>query len=175
MKLNEVLRTKMKLDDYIEHLTKEEKVELLGRGFAGHVFQHPTMKDVAVKVVHGDDENYLKFARWAKKNSHNPFVPKIHGIENVVDDDGDKYVIIFMEKLQSMSLAAYKRFVEDDLGADAEELTGADIEIAARETEDGDLRQVLKFLLKFDDALDLHDDNFMLRGKQVVFTDPLAV
>lgn len=172
--LSEVVNTKTKLKDYVLQLTDKYKIKLLGRGVGGHVFQHPTMPDVAVKVCTAKDVNYMKYAKYCMKHSLNPWVPKIMHIEDVANSSGD-YHIVFMEKLRSISMREFSEFLEDVLSIDHLKPTDDEIhDAASMKHGDSDLQSLLRYLVSFDDALDFTAQNFMKRGKQIVFVDPLG-
>lgn len=178
MRLDELVITGRNRSNYVRHLKDTLNIEHLGAGFSADVFAHPVDANIAVKVVDDGDITYLKYVDWIKQHPNNPFVPKIYGVEDVKiaqpDDEEVGYKIIFMEKLRNMSQVAYERFIMKTFGTPAEDLTEDDVKQQTEIELDLDLKELLEFITSFEDSTDFHSGNFMLRGNQVVFVDPLA-
>lgn len=182
------------LNSYVKRL-KKLGIKTLGRGQYADVFQHPTMPDVVVKLLTDNDPCYEAYVEFSRK-TRNKYTPKILDVVSAdqafdvkgKDDLGDLR-LVFMEKLEPLH---YNRFI--DFGEHVGKLAGFksrfDIESALMDVEtwikvskqkvDPDLAKLAKFLVKINKTgvkgsqLDLHDGNMMVRGTQVVITDPFA-
>jgi hypothetical protein len=183
MKVKELL-TEEPLAAYVSRLAKEHGIKELGSGMFSKVFQHPKLGDVVVKVVSNKDRNFIRYLTWAIEHQDNPFVPKLLDIHSHGARRKDKFTIVFMEKLKRPSHANLSAKLDKLFGVDnvLDSLESARIATnqvvlrkALRNKElDPNLREVLKYLLdEHGEDLDMHDGNFMLRGGQVVFIDPV--
>lgn len=151
---------------YVRRL-RDLGIEQLGHGYYSHVFQHPQLPDIAIKVVDSEDFMYLRWARWSKLHPGNAFMPVIESIIQYQD-----YALVFMEKLERIHDMEYDTFLAD-IGWPGG-FNSTNIESARDDVHSDDLRLVLYFLARYKGFLDLHPNNFMQRGHQIVFSDPLA-
>jgi hypothetical protein len=156
---------------YVNRL-KKLGLEHIGDGFNADVFQHPTMPDVAVKVVDAVDRQHFNFTRWSMKHSWNPWVPKFHSIQMIDVVNSTAYGIIFTERLDRIGGYEYTQFTRDFFDTDPEFLCVDSVREALHQVDSDDLRTLLNFLLRKPHSLDLHQENFMKRGDQIVFVDP---
>lgn len=159
-------------DHYIKRL-KGMGIEQLGNGFCANVFQHPTMPDIAVKVVEATDRQFFKFLHWSKRHYWNSWVPKFYDVTMVDVVNNKGYGIIFLERLEKIGDAEFQLFLEDTLFCTKKSLTVTCLERAVNMVHDDDLRSVLHFILVRSKGMDLHQGNFMKRGEQIVFVDPV--
>lgn len=187
MKLQELLLEE-KFDAYVKRLKDTLNVTRLGKGAWGQVFQHPKMPNVAVKVFHSDPK-YNRFIRWAQKHQNNRFIPKVIDVVDVNSNDG-KMSIVFFEKLTPATDTAVKKElnrIRKILGISAigrqfknfNAFTPAEWEQMAEQTKDADLAEFAQWMVanvtsRKKPTIDLHNKNVMLRGSQLVFTDPAA-
>lgn len=198
MKVQELLREES-LHDYLTRLVSREGIKRLGGGAFSQVFQHPQFHNVVAKVYSGKDTLFAKYVQWCLKHQNNPYVPKI--IEEVVYHDPDpkakikSYRIVFMQKMMKIKTwAAFVAAFALALGLDAtnndekeiiDELMADKYDMfilitavkRAFELGKGDKHfvEVWKHILSYGVwNIDLHQGNIMLRGKQLVFTDPVA-
>jgi hypothetical protein len=200
MKLFE-LKTKQSQDEYLKFLAdKQIKALKNGRGTFGDVFQHPTMSDIVVKVFTERDHAYREWYHFCSQNKSNPFVPKFFGnirdfeFFNSDEDEYDDYSIVFMEKLRAMNHKQFNKFWNDVCGPELSrkltsgtfnfESTWFDSDEALRDLEtimdanvikDDNLFAVIDMIRGSNRLIDLKPDNLMLRGNQIVFTDPIAM
>ena len=130
----------------------------VGSGKYASVFINPKYK-YAVKVFM-KDAAYLRWIDFAIKNQKNPYVPKIRG--KVVKITPLVYAIR-LEKLTSYSYAgggdfmkAYSKWKNDP----------------SYKSGDSNIDDVLAHFEKNKRLLDIHGENLMMRGKQVVVIDP---
>ena len=149
----------------------------LGEGAFGKVFQHPADRDIAVKIVRRDDAN-RRWLKFCQSHQDNPFLPKLYGV-NTLDVEDSKYAYaVFMEKLKPAPLYKFVSFSEDI--ADSLRKEGHPVspksfwKDCANFSKDNNLKEVATFFAKALGRLDISMHNVMLRGKQIVFVDPLA-
>lgn len=163
----------------------------IGHGIAGTVYEHPTNPKVVVKVTTGKaDDADIKWLRWCKQN-RNPWAVKVLKIKPLPTKE--PAFAIYMERLEpatkqqvdnalqysgaagrSIGACLYPkgthwRFVPDFNG-DTSRVANKDI---------GEVLGVIyKLTRKVNGRLkgttDMKPDNFLLRGTQVVFVDPIA-
>ena len=167
---------------YVARLSKVHGLKALGAGMFSKVFQHPTLPSVVVKVVCSKDRNYLQYLHWASKRQDNPYVPRLYDIFTY-GQGCNRYSIIFMEKLRAVPHSRLwpkldklfaQRDVLDWLDPDAPGTVRKLLRRTIRTTNDENLREVCKYVLEHHGSnTDMHHGNFMLRGSQVVFTDPV--
>lgn len=189
MKVSHLLekKTNQSMGGYIDSLLKQ-KIKKLGHGSFSNVFAHPSHANVAVKVFVADDWDYREWVKFAQKNQDNPYVPKIFGDikffepddfdldksnEQDFDFGGSDFGIVFMEKLAPMSVSQWKKFwkyASNESVTDHIHWATVAEAIIRHKKSDPDLVKVLKAI---GDRQDIRRPNLMLRGEQVVFTDPM--
>lgn len=171
--------------NFVYNLQKNSyDVTVMGEGFFAIVFERPGGRDV-YKLFTAKDHGYLKYLQYVKANQHNPHVPKIYGglmklnmPMNSSSFQGREWYIVRMEKLknyagQHPSLNLMKRYIDDyppDFNSDQELIEFRD--------EYPELTEVLDWIArnrhKDGVNLDLHGQNVMMRGRDVVITDPFS-
>lgn len=132
----------------------------LGSGFFGITFSGG--KQPYVLKIYSPDDGYDSWVKFCLKHQHNPYIPKFKA--RPVQITGTRYKAIRMESLTRVRTGdgTYKKFMTDLIDA----YDGL--------SKDKHLTEIAVFLKMFGSEDDLHDENIMLRGKQVVITDPLA-
>jgi hypothetical protein len=142
-----------------------------------------------------DQQMFVIWAKYCKKNENNPFLPKFSGFEKFIFDD-HTYVQIRMEKLVHLNtrfgyaLADLARFIEEAYNLD-HILDGADGFPSTNPEQYKDLvkklgQKNLQLLTKtcvdlfrmseqYGWTFDLHDENFMARGNTPIIVDPWVV
>lgn len=186
MKLEASTRLKLTAErygEYLERLTDDLNVKSLGSGAFAEVFQHPTLKNVVVKVLR-KDPNYLRYAEFCRARPRNPWLPKIAAITPVQIVGSPHAHLVFLEKLNRGTLRAIrelKKSLTKDYGLpvtadDKSWFTAKGWRNLAERTKDKGLAEFALFAgdPKNHRRLDLHEGNLMLRGTQLVFTDPLS-
>ena len=154
--------------EYTKRLEKQLKLQVLGQGAFGKVFQHPTMPKVAVKIVKRDPANQ-KWLTFCKDHQSNPYVPKLYGVNTLVLDDSKSAYAVFMEKLKPITDSDHDAVHQYQL---LTKFSGTAQELGKW---DPDLASVLDFLRSSKGHhLDLNFSNVMVRGKHLVVTDPLS-
>lgn len=173
--------------EYVTRLVRNLHLIKLGKGGNSTVFQHPRDPTVAVKVFNTYDEYFLEYFEWVRKNQRNVFAPKLKGKATVYTRKNSPGIgIVFMERLKPLTAAEEKRWTQLLISNIAtkyldgyDTLSSLDNEFDVRElatqTEvPKDVRDLFSLFLKNKSHLDLNRANAMLRGDQLVFTDPLA-
>lgn len=173
----------------------------LGGGSFVNVYTHPNM-DYVLKVFHKLDYGYLAFLRYVLANQGNPTLPRIIGIPKKLNTNrgpgttshsiGEWY-FVRMEKLEPLDISiasdffggmvqfasrmAMNRVRTDD--PNPKLAPGTLKRIRAWEAQHPDLAETIRGIRelipdsdKF--GFDLHDENLMRRGDQIVITDPLS-
>lgn len=176
------------VQEYIDRI-QELGIKSLGSGGFGQVFQHPTMPNVVVKLIHNDDPGYMKYVKFCTgPGKGNPYCPKILQVVEAKDafdtskrigEDLANLSLVFMEKLKPIELQQYRKFVEQ-----MQALMGFPDYLSDRvgwlrlskQTKDKDLAKVAKFIYttSADTDIDMHKGNVMKRGQQWVITDPFS-
>ena len=151
----------------------EYKFYKKSEGMYAHIFVHPTYPYV-LKVFNAADEGYKIWFKFSKENQDNPFVPKIKGGLVKITDDAYacrlEELDPFVDNLNDISKIFWGVFLETDgfvnnVSYIIHKSFGQDIYVDA----------VLKNFMAFRKTygmLDMHQDNIMLRGDQLVIIDP---
>lgn len=172
--------------EYVKRLIKDLKIKQIGEGAYSQVFQHPKLKNIVVKLVLHDEE-YLKFARFAMDNPKNPWLPRIAAIEPIKFDgfrlsNSSNSYLVFLEKLQPASFELQKSLIwklvdtyELHIHASIHKwFSKSSWKKLALNSKDPGLAQFAAFAAKNFNQLDINSENVMARGRQLVFTDPIA-
>lgn len=157
--------------EYTQRLEQQLKIKLLGEGEFGKVYQHPTMPDVAVKIVRRDPAN-RDWWRFANTQSTNPWVPRVYGVHNIELDDSTSGFAVFMEKLEPMQAMGWEGVRDFFFPFDV--YNPKLWRVFAAHTKDKHLAVVADYLGKTRYKLDVSRKNVMLRGHQPVFVDPVV-
>ena len=137
-------------------LLKSKGFSKLGSGKYGSVFGNP--KYPYVLKVFMKDSAYLRWIKFAMDNKDNPYVPEIRG--KVVKITPMIYAIR-LEKLTPGTFSgpfaqAYSKWQKD----------------SSYKSDDKNIQDVLDYFAKNKKLLDLHGENIMMRGNQLVVIDP---
>lgn len=177
----EWFETDMDYSDYIDYLIHEKSLRDLGEGCWGTVFEHPTDKNIVVKVFDREDNAYFAYLKWAVENQSNVYAPKIYSAH-----ESDSIGIVFMERLEPLGPKQFKNFSETHFKLDtlrrsyvsSATLMDNTLLSTVAYKESPDFRSLLRFLMDVARdgryVVDLHDGNAMMRGNQVVVTDPIC-
>jgi hypothetical protein len=139
----------MKLPEYFA----KYGFEFLGSGKYGSVFGNPRYPFI-IKVFM-KDAAYMKWIEFCNRNKNNPYCPKFKG---KVIKISDNFFAIRVEKLTPTVSSAYKEF---------------SLALKTGEADyDKDLKTVVDFLNDNKSLLDMHSENVMMRGNQLVVIDP---
>ena len=155
--------------------------ELIVMGFTSHgagcfatVFSHPDYPWVFKLFV--ADAAYVRFLNYARQHQDNPYMPKFKG--SYMKITPETYVIR-MEKLSPIESEKFKDFIERVIFlTDKKSLNNPEVQDDLKQVEQQfpGLIDILHDLadLPGGNIFDLHSGNFMLRGNQLVITDPLV-
>lgn len=164
--------------EYIEDL-RDLGYKVIGEGASSIVFDHPADAGTVVKVVK-NDYAYRAFVQFCQKNRGNKWLPKIIQVKSVVFDDAPEGFVVFLEKLHRVSAEPVYSFREHlkttyklKSAKDAEWFVRSSWGTLSREAPN-ELAIVARFLTANHKLLDLYWQNFMRRGTQLVFNDPVA-
>ena len=179
------MRTTESFEDYIDRL-EELGIECIGEGAYACVFQHPTLKNIVVKVFKTKDVEFAKYLKFCRTHQHNPYVPKIYGHHR----SSTEYEIVFLERLKRVRVwQAVSRLVSKQFTLTKEQAKNLKSAFMMPEPETfRELNKLVKSRAANPDfeefwnhirthgprRLDFHPGNMMLRGKQLVFTDPVG-
>lgn len=156
----------------------------LGSGLYGTVYGCKD-RDVVYKIGEvGTNDGYLAYiSAMSELKQHNPFLPKIYGVRFIKDKRGREYFVVAMERLTALRAHEY------DCAEFLKEMTiyGSDTVVGSAAKKIGikvnvpkELVQAIKVVRRAKELAgrsvywDMHYGNFMMRGKQIVITDPLA-
>jgi len=158
--------------------------KLIGYGMMAKVYSHPGL-DYVLKVFNKDD-GYQQFWKLACQYNNNPHFPKFRGkLMQIVPN----IYAVRMEKLQKATInnigispEAISKFMNNYIidNTDNYEYYNLDQKLLEKITSYIEetqplLLEALDLLKKYDafeDTLDLHDENFMMRNNTIVITDP---
>lgn len=137
------------LSDYF----KEHGFKLLGSGKYANVYgndSYPFVLKVFMK-----DSAFFKWMLFCAQNKNNPYCPKFKGKVVTLSDN---FFAIRVEKLTPVSYDEYQKL--DDI------LSGR------IPPKDEHLEKIMAYLNANKNILDMHSENAMMRGKQIVIVDP---
>lgn len=159
---------------------KKQGIQELDRGSFGSVFQHPKDRDVVVKLVSRDDA-YMSYVHLCHDNPSNRWLPTVLDVDYIVLKNGSAVNLVFLQRLDPASdRDVVKAFTEIAPWAEQNRfslrcrLSFPEWKNAVRMATDPDTKKLVQFLTQHFNRLDLWTRNFMLRGSQVVFNDPLT-
>lgn len=168
----------MDMWDYKEFL-HSKGIKAKGSGGFGTVYQHPTHKNIVVKVWDSDDYGYESWVKFCTKNQKNPLIPKIYH-----HSEHGEFNITMLEKLKPLDEVNFwdthwNKHLSPHFDFQPNMKFCSVSQLKAKHKHS---KQILKFLKKntyeHNTNLDLHDENVMWRGKgktrQLVITDPLV-
>jgi hypothetical protein len=172
---------KISAETYREYITRLHDLDykFLGQGAFGTVFEHPTFSNVAVKVVKADSA-YKKYAEFCAAHKSNPWLPKIADLVPVKLDDAPRAYIVFMEKLQPVKPEFIDELRDSMISrfrlrrwSETQWFDRASWRKIASETPPA-FAVIASYFANNLNSVDLTPSNFMRRGNQLVFNDPMA-
>ena len=165
--------------EYVDNLVKNGS-SVVGEGAFSLVFNHPEYNNLVIKVVK-KDARYLEFARFCHKHPRNPWLPRVMSIKELPFDDSRQSYIAVLEKLSKPKVSDVQRMIielkhEYDLKyTDVHHwFTREGWRQVGSQHLDPDFCNVASYLKHHYKELDLSVSNFMARGQQLVFNDPVA-
>ena len=165
---------------FVHKMIKKGKYRRIGSGAYADVYAKSKADKQVIKVGEVKrNKGYLGYLRMlAKQKTHNPFTPKITEVVFYTMRGEDAYFVVKMERLTRLPdrLESVVDWFEEELddrcyGSYALRVLGIQEKLPLN------LKNLLKLLRKAEVAskgrFDMHYGNFMMRGKQIVCTDPL--
>lgn len=162
----------------VRTMAKRHGLEMIGRGKYGLLFRVPG-KDYVLKVYSADDSLYTKWASWCMSNP-SKWVPKFRGSITKISEQLNA---VRMERLDKYTggragsevmanlMVSYK--MVRVIGPTSTYWKKAEAAFPGI-MEDDDFAKLAAFLEGHRDEIDMHEDNLMMRGNQVVIIDTLA-
>lgn len=169
-----------------------------GEGGYATVYVSET-ENFVVKVNDGHfDNNYVDFINFCHRNKSNQHLPKIGQIKKLSKESGDKWFVVFIEKLEPFDIRKvfgvepneYEKILDFffKLINKPSKISNKDvikqlIESGLSETQYtnqlADIGNTVhdfcdQYSIDPKDFLDMHDDNLMMRGNTIVVIDPVA-
>ena len=155
-------------EDVVRYLNK--MLSEIGDGSYSHVFKY---KNRAIKIGRYQDFCWYHFGEYVMKHK-NKHYPKIYRLKAFPDQG---YYMAEMEILESvkysMRYIEYEYPVAYELMVRRHDQVKVDA-ILREESQDSIVKAIKPFTKDKNCFLDLHDGNFMLRGKTLVLNDPIA-
>lgn len=166
---------------------------MLGSGLYGVVFEKPNTNFV-YKLFDAHDDGYLKFLKFVLKNQNNKHVPKVMGQPIRLDFDNRgsgkgvniNAYIVKLERLEETNLSnphhaeQYKLVMGiisslEKIRLNDPMRSGAMNYLNKIETQYPDLVNILEDINDLSPSeMDMHSGNVMMRGNDIVITDPYA-
>lgn len=163
---------------FIEYAEKNGWV-LKGSGSFGSVLHKPG-KDYVYKIYYDDGNTYKQYVKWAFHNQSNPFVPKVGKLIKIPGTD-DVYAnkIEILKPAKGENDLRFKQYIKDGIERTNydnpfvdEDFGLLDYALYSLYETNPDFYELIENVKKFG-ALDMHKDNVMWRGDQLVITDPV--
>lgn len=190
-----------KPDEYIKRLLSLG-MKRIGRGTTSTVFQHPTVPNLVVKIGrfkrNGRTSMAYDWLMFAQSESDNPFLPKISHLQVLHDvelnawefnENGAEMYICMMEKLSPATAADVEKMIADYgiescIVRDPNARPGrvqkmwdvTDNKADIAKIKNHHLRSVIA-TLDYMSSISNNDfavDNLLMRGRQLVFVDPVG-
>lgn len=158
----------------------------IGKGGRGSVYMNPNTKKVL--KVFSRDSQYIKWIEFAKQHQTNPWVPKFRsnliplkkqGNATRTNNEPSDIYGIALEQLTPMPSDSELPFIivvllNNYKDPDWNPSVTSYFKEFKQLLADPQFMEVAEFLSQHPDHVDLATSNLMLRGNQVVITDPLA-
>lgn len=172
---------------HLELLMNLHGFSKIGEGFFAQVYTHPKYKDSVFKIFNEDANMVTWLKECRSKSSSNPYYPRIKS--KPIKIVGEMY-LVRMEKL-SFGPEAWQEKMETFLLTYVRYLKSVITKGVPREKMQSKLEEYeSEFEMYYNDPAfveamdnimkitknepDIHSGNFMLRGNQMVLTDPVA-
>jgi hypothetical protein len=170
------LAVKENYSGYLKRIAKLG-VKQLGKGRDSVVFQHPTDPKVVVKMTSEEMSGSLGWLKWCSR-SRNPFAPRVYHMQKAKLGTY-LYVFSFMERLTPTKFDTVAKVVNAELPVEFRKPArvmrlGIFSKEEIENIKDPDLREVITVMSRMAGKIDFKDGNYMLRGTQLVFTDPVT-
>jgi len=170
------------LTQYLTRLSQDLKIKMAGRGAYSVVFDYPPDRDIVVKVSAGD-RSYLQFIQFCRLNEGNRWLPQVLDVHKLEVEDQDEVWAVFLQRLTPASAIQVNNAFKTEIApwvtdftvySDRARLSFPEWKNVMRMASDPQTRKLALFLITHFNRLDLLTQNFMMRGSQLVFNDPLS-
>lgn len=178
----EYVHVDMNAQDFVEKMirSQEGNFKQIGSGVFGRVFGSRINKKIVYKIGEAStNTGYISYLKeLSKQKKHNPFTPKIHAVRFVSGKGDTSAFIVCMERLRELPYdgeEAADTLVDLIMGEKKKQDT---YNLGIRMVLPSEIKSLVRMVRKAERVseatLDLHYGNFMVRGRQIVVTDPLA-
>jgi hypothetical protein len=167
-------------NDFIE-IAKKNGWHFKGQGYFGSVLHKPGSKYV-YKIYYDDDNTFRKYVNWARVQKDNPYVPKV-GKVTLVPGTKDIYVtkMELLEPTAGRNDPRFQKYINPEAanawfaerGFGGEKFPLFDQMMASLRQTDPHFEAIAEFAEKTG-HLDLHYNNVMFRGDQLIVIDPVS-
>ncbi len=159
-----------------QHLGND--IQLLGDGFYSRVYHTPGSNSV-VKVTHGQDRGYWAYLMTIRElGDNNPYLPRIEHVTAYLNKQGAlEFLFVRMERLEPIGpIKSTRAQWRAYMGLRAAIFRAWEEGVYPRSASAKDLIALLLTAFETGDrlAFDIHADNIMRRGRQLVVIDPFA-
>jgi hypothetical protein len=168
--------------DYLKRLI-DSGIERLGKGGSASVFQHPEFSNIVVKIgLAKSDSQAYEWLEWCHAH-RNPYAPLVYSVGELKAElparyrnssNPPKMFIAFMERLTPADPKVVRDFFAQypDVFPRLEARFWGFRPKNIKNISDKDLAVILRVIDSFKHC-DFKADNVMLRGNQIVFSDPI--
>jgi hypothetical protein len=155
-------------------------------GHFGSVLVNPG-KDYVYKIFYDDDVAYRRYVEWVHRNSRNDFVPKIGKVIRVPGTDD--IFLVKIEKLEPVTNVNDPRFdryinldngnprfdqyIDPEYNGNPQDHDKITMALESLFRFDKEFNEIVSFAMEVGE-LDIHYENVMWRGKDLIVTDPVA-
>ena len=175
--------TTITLRTFINRLKKKRRMVEIGAGCFANVYASKSGRTV-VKVgilpnnswsSHANVQ-YLQYLALTEKHPNNPYFPKVKKVEIFEHPHHDTFFSVEMERLKEIKKNSYPISELFEYTMDDENAISAITAIFGKASDHFiQAHKVLqKMVKKYGACLDIHNENIMYRGKQLVITDPVT-
>lgn len=170
------------LDQYLTRLSQDLKIKADRSGAYSVVFDYPPDRDIVVKVSAGD-KSYMQFVQFCRLNEGNRWLPHVLEVKQLEVEDRHDVWAVFLERLTPASVIQINNTFKTEIApwisdftvySDRARLSFPEWKNVMRMASDPQTRKLALFLVTHFNRLDLLTPNFMVRGSQLVFNDPLS-
>ena len=125
-----------------------------------------------IKIAIGDDA-YDCFLSYVLANQNNPYLPKIYKVERFIANHGSTYTVVEMEKLSPIYQSRNRNQIREVTQME-EDFFYTHKYVWKKSKAYAFVAALMDYLREYvGHRPDLHTGNVMMRGNQLVITDPL--
>jgi len=170
------------LKQYLARLRDAFVMLPLGHGAYGVVYDHRSDRDMVVKIS-ANDPGDMEYVKFCMNNSGNRWLPEVHDVHLLDLDEPYEVYAVFLQRLEKTTPQAVQRVFAREIApwvtswdtySERTRLSFPEWKNVLRTAPDPQTRRLAQFLITHFNRLDLLNQNFMQRGSQVVFNDPLT-